>query len=49
MKGELLGDGDFDPVTGNLAETEWVYLGERLKEVWLPGEPATPDPVSSGR
>lgn len=28
-----------------LAETEQEYLGENLKEVWLPGEPGTPDPL----
>ena len=31
---------------GVLAETERVYLGEDLAEVWLPGEPGTPDPFA---
>ncbi|BBO82382.1 oxidoreductase [Desulfosarcina ovata subsp. sediminis] len=29
---------------GALADTERVYLGEDLQEVWLPGEPGTPNP-----
>ncbi len=29
---------------GALAENEREYLGDDLKEVWLPGEPGTPDP-----
>ena len=29
---------------GVLAENEREYLGDDLKEVWLPGEPGTPDP-----
>ena len=29
---------------GVLAENEREYLGEDLKDVWLPGEPGTPNP-----
>ena len=31
---------------GILAENEREYLGDELKEVWLPGEPGTPDPFT---
>lgn len=31
---------------GILAENEREYLGDNLKEVWLPGEPGTPDPFA---
>jgi hypothetical protein len=31
---------------GALAETERAYLGPDLAEVWLPGEPGTPDPFA---
>ena len=32
---------------GVLAENEREYLGDDLKDVWLPGEPGTPDPFSN--
>ena len=32
---------------GVLADTERVYLGPDLAEVWLPGQPGTPDPISA--
>ncbi len=31
---------------GALGENEREYLGDDLKEVWLPGEPGTPDPFA---
>lgn len=31
---------------GILAENEREYLGDNLNEVWLPGEPGTPDPFA---
>ncbi len=34
---------------GILAENEREYLGDDLKEVWLPGEPGTPNPLLGSR
>ena len=34
---------------GVLAENEREYLGDDLKEIWLPGEPGTPNPLSGNR
>jgi Fe-S oxidoreductase len=31
---------------GVLGENERAYLGDDLKDVWLPGEPGTPDPFA---
>ncbi|MFO7716842.1 hypothetical protein [Desulfosarcina sp.] len=31
---------------GILAENEREYLGDDLKDAWLPGEPGTPNPFA---